>query len=500
MQQSVCSLKVAGAFARFRRAWRNVIIGGLLAIGVVVASPSPAAAQEIDVTPMAINVTVPYGTTVTRTLTIQNQGVAGLVWRDNKGEVVRNFSTPGPGQYKGIAFDGTYLRVIRYVYSPSASTLYLGKIDPANGAWLGEIEIKGWEGQYAKALDWDGQYLWFVEYYDQEVTAIDPVSGQVVKTLKLPPNGQYKWQPDSVTVGEGCLWVPGKPGTRLGKVNPSTGAIIGDLPYPFFSDSLEYFRGALWTEVNTNICKLDPGTGQKLDSFPSPAQVNTFVKSIQDMSEGGPGDEGRLWVLGTVSGDKIYLVETGEISWLRQAPRSGTVPGGSSQTVTLTLNSVAVGVGVHTATVTILSNDANEPRTQVPVTFTVTPVGQPPMISKAAWADPNPVPMLATTVHVVAAEPDGDPLTYRWSMVSGPRDSEVTFATATAADSGVTFSFKEGGRYVLRVTVSDNKGNSVSSDVEVRVALNIGADINHDGVVNALDAQIVIENLGKTTP
>jgi hypothetical protein len=206
MQQSVCSMKVAGVFARFRRAWRNVIIGGLLVIGVVVASPSPAAAQEIDVTPMAINVTVPYGTTVTRTLTIQNQGLADLVWRDNKGEVVRNFSTPGPGKYTGIAFDGTYLRVIRYVYNDSgASPLYLGKIDPANGAWLGETEIKGWSSERAWGLDWDGQYLWFAEYYDSEVTAIDPVSGQVVKTLKLPPTGLYKWYANSVTVGEGCL-------------------------------------------------------------------------------------------------------------------------------------------------------------------------------------------------------------------------------------------------------------------------------------------------------
>jgi hypothetical protein len=69
-----------------------------------------------------------------------------------------------------------------------------------------------------------------------------------------------------------------------------------------------------------------------------------------------------------------------------------------------------------------------------------------------------------------------------------------------AADSGVTFSAAD--NYVLRVTVTDGRGGSVASDVSITVNPGSGvdprADVNHDGVVNALDLQIVIANFGKT--
>jgi hypothetical protein len=48
----------------------------------------------------------------------------------------------------------------------------------------------------------------------------------------------------------------------------------------------------------------------------------------------------------------------------------------------------------------------------------------------------------------------------------------------------------------------DSHGAVVNSLVTVTVSLDfdIRADVNHDGSVNALDSQIVIKNLGKTTP
>lgn len=123
----------------------------------------------------------------------------------------------------------------------------------------------------------------------------------------------------------------------------------------------------------------------------------------------------------------------------------------------------------------------------------------PPTITTAAAATPNPVTLPAgTTVSAAASDPDGNPLTYAWTQVTGP--GAATFAAPTAASSGVTFS--GAGEYRLQVTVSDGRGGSVSSSVLVTVNLNfdIRADVNHDGAVNALDAQIIIKNFGSSTP
>ena len=90
----------------------------------------------------------------------------------------------------------------------------------------------------------------------------------------------------------------------------------------------------------------------------------------------------------------------------------------------------------------------------------------PPAIVSPAWADTNPVTLPAgTTVHVVASDADGDPLTCAWSQVAGA--GTATFATPAAADSGVTFS--AAGGYVLSVAVSDGHGGSVSGAVSVMV-------------------------------
>ncbi len=66
---------------------------------------------------------------------------------------------------------------------------------------------------------------------------------------------------------------------------------------------------------------------------------------------------------------------------------------------------------------------------------------------------------------MVASDPDSDRLSYAWSQVSG--SGTATFATPDATDSAVSFSVR--GAYRLRVTITDGKGGSVASDVNVTV-------------------------------
>lgn len=65
----------------------------------------------------------------------------------------------------------------------------------------------------------------------------------------------------------------------------------------------------------------------------------------------------------------------------------------------------------------------------------------------------------STTLSVSASDPNGDPLTYNWSKVSGP--GLVSFANAGSATTQASFSTQ--GTYSVRVTVSDGMASASSS-------------------------------------
>jgi hypothetical protein len=127
---------------------------------------------------------------------------------------------------------------------------------------------------------------------------------------------------------------------------------------------------------------------------------------------------------------------------------------------------------------------------------------QAPRIVSAAWADPNPVTLPGTSaLQVVASDPENDPLSYTWSQASGP--GTVTFTpNGTAAADTCTATLSTAGTYVARVMVSDGRGGTATSEVTVVVnpsgaGADPRADCNSDGVVSALDLQIVVANFGK---
>ena len=70
-------------------------------------------------------------------------------------------------------------------------------------------------------------------------------------------------------------------------------------------------------------------------------------------------------------------------------------------------------------------------------------------------------PAVCGVSRVTAFDKDGDTLRYSWSQVSGP--GIVTFGTANAAESTVSFSAT--GAYVLRVTITDGQGGTNTSEV-----------------------------------
>jgi len=97
---------------------------------------------------------------------------------------------------------------------------------------------------------------------------------------------------------------------------------------------------------------------------------------------------------------------------------------------------------------------------------TTPPPNQPPV--------PNITPSFSTTTGTVAdiyscssSDPDGDPITHAWSIVSQPSGSNIALTKVSSCHVQMTPTVA--GSYVVRVTVTDSKGASASKETTVTV-------------------------------
>src|SRR5436853_2352722 len=113
---------------------------------------------------------------------------------------------------------------------------------------------------------------------------------------------------------------------------------------------------------------------------------------------------------------------------------------------------------------------ATDPGSGLPGSASVTIQNDAPTIAVAAAASPNPVTTGTTTsLSVLGADDGGEThLTYAWAVTAGP--SGATFsANGTNAAKTSTATFTQAGTYTFRVTVTDQDGLTVTSQVEVPV-------------------------------
>ena len=75
-------------------------------------------------------------------------------------------------------------------------------------------------------------------------------------------------------------------------------------------------------------------------------------------------------------------------------------------------------------------------------------------------------------------DPDGDTISYTWSVVSGP--GPVFFGNSSSINTTATF--VEAGTYTLRLTADDGYGNPVSNDIVITVRTN--STLTYDGNAN----------------
>ncbi len=110
------------------------------------------------------------------------------------------------------------------------------------------------------------------------------------------------------------------------------------------------------------------------------------------------------------------------------------------------------------------------------VTIEVAENHAPEFLSGGPYADPDPVTLpAATTLNVLAEDPDNDDLTYFWEKIDGPGTMTCSANNTTTSDV-VSASFSAAGDHVIRVTVTDSYGAAITGETNVTVLGEDGGD------------------------
>ncbi len=140
----------------------------------------------------------------------------------------------------------------------------------------------------------------------------------------------------------------------------------------------------------------------------------------------------------------------------------------SGETFSCAWDSSTVSQGSHQLSARAYDAAGNVTRSQ-PLSFTVPAPNGAPTISRVTVADPSLEEGSSTTLTVTASDPDGEPLTYSWTQT--PFAPAGTFGDETGATRTWTAPLVSATTtFTLKVTVSDGKGGTAQSSLEVMVA------------------------------
>jgi streptogramin lyase len=215
------------------------------------------------------------------------------------GDVLHSIPTPGASPADLAWVHGELYSVI---FSP-VEQRGIYRLDPQTGDVLGMVP---YAGVMPQGLTYDGYNLWQVCLTGDCYYKMDPVSGAIRATFPAPGgsdgqpiglgwDGQWLWLADSRAPEK--IWQIDTLGVTQGQI-PAPGAS----PY-----GLAWADGFIWVSDNNTaggalIYKLDPATGQVLDSFPCPDGGG---------SPNGITHDGEYLWIAVNSTDTIYQVDDG---------------------------------------------------------------------------------------------------------------------------------------------------------------------------------------------
>ena len=164
-------------------------------------------------------------------------------------EIVAKLENPGIAQDRGIAFDGEHLWVNDF------TTLKVFEIDPETGKILSSFKIPEM-GSGSSGIAWDGQYLYLVDWLkrDQPGAPLYKVDrkGNLIDTIKLEKEGGA-----SITFDGENFWI--SPSGRGIRKYDKQGRLVGEIyATAFGGEAIAHDGKYLWVLHRTQELWSDP--------------------------------------------------------------------------------------------------------------------------------------------------------------------------------------------------------------------------------------------------
>jgi glutamine cyclotransferase len=212
-------------------------------------------------------------------------------------EIVQEYGPfPGADRVHGVSYDG------QHVWFASGDKL--NAFDPSSGKMLRSIDVAAHAG-----TAFDGKHLFQIA--EDRIQKIDPNTGRVLATIPAPGGGD-----SGLAWAEGTLWVGQYRNRKIHQIDPETGAILRTIESNRFVTGVTWVDGELWHATwegeQSDLRRVDPRTGQVLESLDMPHGVH--VSGLE--SDGG---------------DQFFCggEKTGKIRAVRRPGRGGAKGSGS---------------------------------------------------------------------------------------------------------------------------------------------------------------------------
>ena len=189
--------------------------------------------------------------------------------KQSRAEIVGEYGPfPGAERVNGVTYDG------QHVWFASGDKL--NAIDPVSGNAVRSIDVAAHAG-----TAFDGQYLFQIA--EDRIQKIDPNTGRVLATIPAPGGGGDS----GLAWAEGTLWVGQYRDRKIHQIDSQIGAILRTIESNRFVTGVTWVDGELWHATwegdDSDLRRIDPQTGEVLESVVMPPGVN--VSGLE--SDGG---------------------------------------------------------------------------------------------------------------------------------------------------------------------------------------------------------------------